>query len=92
MIGSIQNLDLCARGSGADNTRTPTAVIDPQELIQPARCSEERLNLCVPVGKNTSRTLRPALPGNWPITNCSSRHSGFCYRMRERGAARSGRS
>jgi ferredoxin-nitrite reductase len=37
MIEAIQDLGLCARGSGADNIRnvtgTPTAGIDPQELI-----------------------------------------------------------
>jgi ferredoxin-nitrite reductase len=37
MIESIQDLGLCSRGSGADNIRnvtgTPTAGIDPQELI-----------------------------------------------------------
>ena len=37
MIEAIQDLGLCSRGSGADNIRnvtgTPTAGIDPQELI-----------------------------------------------------------
>ena len=37
MIEGIQDLGLCSRGSGADNIRnvtgTPTAGIDPQELI-----------------------------------------------------------
>ncbi|HTK12800.1 MAG TPA: NirA family protein [Xanthobacteraceae bacterium] len=37
MIEAIQDLGLCARGSGADNIRnvtgTPTAGIDPQELL-----------------------------------------------------------
>ena len=37
MVESIQDLGLCSRGSGADNIRnvtgTPTAGIDPQELI-----------------------------------------------------------
>jgi ferredoxin-nitrite reductase len=37
MVEAIQNLGLCSRGSGADNIRnvtgTPTAGIDPQELI-----------------------------------------------------------
>ena len=37
LIESIQNLGLCSRGSGADNIRnvtgTPTAGIDPQELL-----------------------------------------------------------
>ncbi len=37
MIESVQDLGLCSRGSGADNIRnvtgTPTAGIDPQELI-----------------------------------------------------------
>ena len=37
LIEGIQDLGLCSRGSGADNIRnvtgTPTAGIDPQELI-----------------------------------------------------------
>jgi ferredoxin-nitrite reductase len=37
MIEAIQDLGLCSRGSGADNIRnvtgTPTAGVDPQELI-----------------------------------------------------------
>ena len=37
MVEAIQDLGLCSRGSGADNIRnvtgTPTAGIDPQELI-----------------------------------------------------------
>jgi ferredoxin-nitrite reductase len=37
MVEAIQNIGLCSRGSGADNIRnvtgTPTAGIDPQELI-----------------------------------------------------------
>jgi len=37
MLEEVQNLGLCSRGSGADNIRnvtgTPTAGIDPQELI-----------------------------------------------------------
>jgi sulfite reductase beta subunit-like hemoprotein len=37
MVEGIQDLGLCSRGSGADNIRnvtgTPTAGIDPQELL-----------------------------------------------------------
>ena len=44
MVEAIQDLGLCSRGSGADNIRnvtgTPTAGIDPQELIDtPALCA-----------------------------------------------------
>src|SRR4030088_3665698 len=37
LIEGIQDLGLCSRGSGADNirngSRTPTAVVDPQEIL-----------------------------------------------------------
>ncbi len=45
MIEAIQDLGLCSRGSGADNIRnvtgTPTAGIDPQELIDTRRFARE---------------------------------------------------
>ena len=45
MIEAIQELGLCSRGSGADNIRnvtgTPTAGIDPQELIDTRPCARE---------------------------------------------------
>jgi len=45
MIEAIQDLGLCSRGSGADNIRnvtgTPTAGIDPQELIDTRRYARE---------------------------------------------------
>jgi len=45
MIEVIQDLGLCSRGSGADNIRnvtgTPTAGIDPQELIDTRPCARE---------------------------------------------------
>jgi ferredoxin-nitrite reductase len=45
MIEAIQDLGLCSRGSGADNTRnvtgSPTAGIDPQELIDTRACARE---------------------------------------------------
>jgi len=45
MIEAIQDLGLCSRGSGADNIRnvtgTPTAGIDPQELIDTRPCARE---------------------------------------------------
>jgi ferredoxin-nitrite reductase len=43
MVEAIQDLGLCSRGSGADNIRnvtgTPTAGIDPQELIDTRPCA-----------------------------------------------------
>jgi ferredoxin-nitrite reductase len=45
MIEAIQDLGLCSRGSGADNIRnvtgTPTAGIDPQELIDTRSLTRE---------------------------------------------------
>ncbi|MGH6664381.1 MAG: NirA family protein [Pseudolabrys sp.] len=45
MIEAVQDLGLCSRGSGADNIRnvtgTPTAGIDPQELIDTRRYTRE---------------------------------------------------
>jgi len=45
MIEAIQDLGLCSRGSGADNIRnvtgTPTAGIDPQELIDTRPCARD---------------------------------------------------
>jgi ferredoxin-nitrite reductase len=45
VIEAIQDLGLCSRGSGADNIRnvtgTPTAGIDPQELIDTRRYARE---------------------------------------------------
>src|SRR5439155_5072330 len=45
VIAGIQDLGLCSRGSGADNIRnvtgTPTAGIDPQELIDTRRYARE---------------------------------------------------
>ena len=45
LIEGIQDLGLCSRGSGADNIRnvtgTPTAGIDPQELIDTRRYARE---------------------------------------------------
>jgi ferredoxin-nitrite reductase len=45
MVEAIQDLGLCSRGSGADNIRnvtgTPTAGIDPQELIDTRPCARE---------------------------------------------------
>lgn len=45
LIEGIQDLGLCSRGSGADNIRnvtgTPTAGIDPQELIDTRECARE---------------------------------------------------
>src|SRR5271166_6317334 len=45
MIEAIQDLGLCSRGSGADNIRnvtgTPTAGIDPQELIDTSSYARE---------------------------------------------------
>src|SRR6201996_7444413 len=45
LIEGIQDLGLCSRGSGADNIRnvtgTPTAGIDPQELIDTRRFARE---------------------------------------------------
>src|ERR1700685_414508 len=45
VIEAIQDLGLCSRGSGADNipnvTGTPTAGIDPQELIDTRRYARE---------------------------------------------------
>ncbi len=45
MVEAIQDLGLCSRGSGADNIRnvtgTPTAGIDPQELIDTRRYARE---------------------------------------------------
>ena len=45
LIEGIQDLGLCSRGSGADNIRnvtgTPTAGIDPQELIDTRPCARE---------------------------------------------------
>src|SRR5215467_2084729 len=45
MVEAIQDLGLCSRGSGADNIRnvtgTPTAGIDPHELIDTRPCARE---------------------------------------------------
>src|SRR5262245_44592752 len=45
MLEGIQDLGLCSRGAGADNIRnvtgTPTAGIDPQELIDTRPCARE---------------------------------------------------
>jgi ferredoxin-nitrite reductase len=45
MVEAVQDLGLCSRGSGADNIRnvtgTPTAGIDPQELIDTRPCARE---------------------------------------------------
>ncbi|HXX07923.1 MAG TPA: NirA family protein [Pseudolabrys sp.] len=45
MVEAIQDLGLCSRGSGADNIRnvtgTPTAGIDPQELLDTRPCARE---------------------------------------------------
>src|SRR6202451_987795 len=45
LIEGIQDIGLCSRGSGADNIRnvtgTPTAGIDPQELIDTRGCARE---------------------------------------------------
>src|SRR3954467_3352541 len=45
LLEAIQDLGLCSRGSGADNIRnvtgTPTAGIDPQELIDPRPYARE---------------------------------------------------
>src|ERR1700709_2598544 len=45
LIEGIQDLGLCSRGSGADNIRnvtgTPTAGIDPQELLDTRSCARE---------------------------------------------------
>jgi len=45
MVEAILDLGLCSRGSGADNIRnvtgTPTAGIDPQELIDTRPCARE---------------------------------------------------
>ena len=45
LIEAIQDLGLCSRGSGADNIRnvtgTPTAGVDPQELIDTRRFARE---------------------------------------------------
>src|SRR6201991_306673 len=45
LIEGIQDLGLCSRGSGADNIRnvtgTPTAGIDPQELLDTRPCARE---------------------------------------------------
>ena len=45
LIEGIQDLGLCSRGSGADNIRnvtgTPTAGIDPQELLDPREYARE---------------------------------------------------
>jgi ferredoxin-nitrite reductase len=45
LIEGIQDLGLCSRGSGADNIRnvtgTPTAGIDPQELLDTRDCSRK---------------------------------------------------
>jgi len=45
MVEAIQDLGLCSRGSGADNIRnvtgTPTAGIDPQELLDTRRNARE---------------------------------------------------
>jgi len=45
MVEAIQDLGLCSRGSGADNIRnvtgTPTAGIDPRELIDTRACARE---------------------------------------------------
>jgi ferredoxin-nitrite reductase len=45
LIEGIQDLGLCSRGAGADNIRnvtgTPTAGIDPQELIDTRDCARE---------------------------------------------------
>lgn len=44
-LEAIQDLGLCSRGSGADNIRnvtgTPTAGIDPQELLDTRPCARE---------------------------------------------------
>src|SRR5262245_66034017 len=46
MLEGIQDLGLCSRGAGADNIRnvtgTPTAGIDPQELIDTRAYESER--------------------------------------------------
>jgi ferredoxin-nitrite reductase len=45
MVEAIQDLGLCSRGSGADNIRnvtgTPTAGIDPQEMLDTRRYARE---------------------------------------------------
>src|ERR1700674_5051972 len=45
LVEGIQDIGLCSRGSGADNIRnvtgTPTAGIDPQELIDTRACARE---------------------------------------------------
>src|SRR5712672_829874 len=45
LLEGIQDIGLCSRGSGADNIRnvtgTPTAGIDPQELIDTRECARE---------------------------------------------------
>jgi len=45
LIEGIQDLGLCSRGSGADNIRnvtgTPTAGIDPQELLDTRPCARQ---------------------------------------------------
>src|ERR1700710_3006994 len=45
LLEGIQDIGLCSRGSGADNIRnvtgTPTAGIDPQELLDTRSCARE---------------------------------------------------
>ncbi len=60
MVEAIQDLGLCSRGTGADNIRnvtgTPTAGIDPQELLDTRAL---RTGVAFPHSQR-ARALRPA--------------------------------
>src|SRR5919204_137278 len=71
MVEAILDLGLCSRGSGADNIRnvtgTPTAGIDPQELIDTRRV-EKFLGLVEEkLGRKLDRTVPGALLPRPPV-------------------------
>lgn len=82
LIEGIQDLGLCSRGSGADNIRnvtgTPTAGIDPQELIDTREYAREwhyhilndrSLTDCR--ANSTSRSMAPARSPCWKTPTTS---------------------
>jgi ferredoxin-nitrite reductase len=89
MIEAIQDLGLCSRGSGADNIRnvtgTPTAGIDPQELID-TRPLRARMALPHP---QRPLALRPAAQIQRRLRR-RRRHSGAGGYQRHRLPGRAG--
>src|SRR5262249_1285473 len=69
-IEAIQDLGLCSRGSGADNIRnvpgTPTAGIDPQELVDTRPYARECTSTSSTIGRSTVCRANSMLPSTVP--------------------------